>query len=182
MWFLRRPEKLVLPQGRITVINSASNYVTLDSAGEDLSTQSDNLQSYINFVDGQTGEIKGSAQIQILANNRVTIRTSPIRTSVLGRTISDGISDITGLELDDYVCLAEGTCVPYFGEQVSNFLIQFAVAEITRKLGGTADTEERVLEKFEQQVERTWVGREQQLRVKKRSHAWGRPIRRLYWE
>lgn len=179
MWYLRNPEKLVIPQGRITIVNTASNYVVLDSAGDSLTTEADQLGSYVNVIDGQTGEIKGSLQIQILAENRVTFRTVPTRSSVLNRTISGGLSDLE-IAQDDYLSPIDGTCVPYYGKPISNFLIQFAVAEISRKLGGQADQEEKVLEKFERQVERTWTGRETSLRVKKRSQNWGIPINR-WW-
>lgn len=181
LWYLRNPEKLVQPQGRITIINSGSNYVLLDGIGSALTTESDQLGSYVNFVDGQTGEIKGTAQIQNINNERVTFRSVPTRSSVLNRTIGGAISTMS-LSQDDYICAVDGTCVPYFGRPVSNFLIQFSVAELTRKLGGSADIEERVLDKFEKQVERTSVGRESQFRISKKSRIWGTPTRRLYWE
>lgn len=181
MWYLRNPEKLVLPQGRITVINTTSNYVVVDSAGSELTTEADQLGSYVNVIDGQTGEIKGTLQIQILSENKVTFRTVPTRSTVLNRTVSGSLSSLS-IGLDDYLSPVDGTCVPYYGRPVCNFLIQFAVAEITRKLGGSADMEEKVLEKFEKQVERTWVGRETQLRIKKKSPNWGVPINRWWFQ
>jgi len=63
---------------------------------------------------------------------------------------------------------------------MTNFLVQYGVAELTRKLGGSADMEERVLEKFEEQIKHQWVGREQQLRIKKRSKHWPSNFRRFY--
>lgn len=181
MWYLRNPEKLVQPQGRITIVNTSSNYVIVDSAGDSLTTQADQLGSYVNVIDGQTGEIKGTLQIQILTDNKVTFRTSPTRSSVLNRTVSGSLSSISVAQ-DDYLSPVDGTCVPYYGRPVSNFLIQYAVAEIVRKLGGDAQMEERVLEKFESQVEKTWAGRELSLRVKKKSQSWGIPVKRWYWE
>lgn len=180
LWYIEQPEKLVLPQGRITVINSANNYVIVDSAGSSLMTEADQLESYVNVIDGQTGQIKGSLQIQILDDNRIVFRSSPQRTTVLNRTISSAVSSLTTIAIDDYLAPIDGTCVPYYSRPTVNFLVQYAVAEITRKLGGEADIQERVLEKFEKQVERTWAGREQTLRVKKRSQAWGVPTRRGY--
>lgn len=181
MWYLRNPEKLVLPQGRITIVNSASNYVIVDSAGDALTTEADQLGSYVNIIDGQTGEVKGSLQIQSLASNRIQFRTSPTRPSVINRAITGSLSSIT-VNQDDYLSPVDGTCVPYFGKPITNFLIQFAVAEITRKLGGESDKEETVLDKFEKQVSRTWSGREQTLRIKKRSRIWRTPARRWLWE
>lgn len=180
MWFIRNPEKLVLPQGRVTLINSAQNYIIVDQADGDLTTQSDQLASYVNVVDGQTGEIKGSLQIQSIVDNKITFRTVPSRSSVFNREIDTSLQDIE-IQQDDYICAIDGICVPYFGRPTSNFLIQYAVAEITRKLGGAADTEENILKKFEQQVERTWAGRQQDLRVKKKSNVWGTNTRRYWW-
>lgn len=181
IWYLRDPEKLVLPQGRVTVANTASNYVIVDSAGSNLTTETDNFGSYVNIVNGATGEIRGSLQISSLANNKISFRSIPTRTNVLGRPISSSLTDV-GAQLDDYISPLDGTCVPYFPRPVSNFLIQFTVAEITRKLGGQAEEENAILDKFEQQVSRVWTGREQSLRVKKRSQNWGVPTRRWYFE
>jgi hypothetical protein len=182
MWYLRNPEKLTPPQGRITSISGTSNYVIVDSAGSSLTTEADQLGSYVNLVDGQTGEIKGSLQIQILSENKLTFRSTPLRSNVLGRTISSSVASLTGMGLDDYFAPIDGTCVPYYSKPVCNFLVQYTVAEITRKLGGAAELEEKILEKFEKQVERTWVGRETQLRVKKKSPNWGVPINRWWYQ
>lgn len=191
IWFLRLPEKPVLPQGRVTVVNTTSNYCIVDSLGDAVTTEADQLGSYVNWVDGRTGEIKATLQIQSLSDNKLTFRTTPTRDTVVGRPVSSLLSafpnpknDPTGPqpEIDDYISPVEGSCVPYFGNPTRNFLIQYAVAELMRKLGGPADAEAKVLEKFEQQVERTWVKRETTLRIKKRSQSWGSPLRRWYWE
>ena len=179
MWVIRNPEKLVMPQGRVTLINAIGNYMIVDQASGDLTTQSDQLASYVKVIDGQTGEIKGSLQIQSIVNNKITFRTVPARSSVFNRDIS--ILEDIQIQEDDYICAIDGICVPYFGRPTSNFLIQYAVAEITRKLGGAAETEENVLKKFEQQIERTWAGRQQDLRIKKKSNVWGTNTRRYWW-
>jgi hypothetical protein len=168
-----------MPQGRVTLINAIGNYMIVDQASGDLTTQSDQLASYVNVIDGQTGEIKGSLQIQSIVNNKITFRTVPARSSVFNRDIS--ILEDIQIQEDDYICAIDGICVPYFGRPTSNFLIQYAVAEITRKLGGAAETEENVLKKFEQQIERTWAGRQQDLRIKKKSNVWGTNTRRYWW-
>ena len=180
LWYLRNPEKLVLPQGRITIVNQANNYVIVDSIGSNLSTESDDLQSYINIVDGQTGVVKQTLQITSINGDRLVFRTVPSRTSVLNRAIDGAVS--SKVSADDYVCAVDGICVPYYGRPTSNFIIQYAMAEITTKLGGDRAVMEQVLSKFEQQVERDWVGRERQMRVQKRSRSWGVPTRRFHWE
>lgn len=173
IWYLRNPEKLVLPQGRVTITNVPSNYVIVDSIGEDLSTESDQLESYVNVVDGQTGEIKGSLQIQTLEDNRITFRTVPLRDTVLNREILT-LADIT-LSPDDYVCAITGTCVPYYGRPTSNFLIQYAVADVAVKLGGDAQLALGVLDKFERQLEKTYSGRQSTMRVQRKSRLWATP-------
>lgn len=180
MWMIRNPETLVQPEGRVSLLNSAQNYVVLDNASDSLTTESDQLSSYVNVIDGQSGEIKGTLQIQSIVDSKVTFRTVPTRTIVLNREVTGSLDSIQ-IQADDYICPITGTCVPYFGRPISNFLIQYAVAEITRKLGGAAETEENILKKFEQQIERTWAGRQQDLRVKKKSNIWGTNTRRYWW-
>lgn len=180
LWYLRNPEKLVIPQGRVTLLNTVGNYVILDAAGSDLTTESDQLGSYVNWVDGQTGEIRATLQIQSISENKVTFRTVPTRSTVVNRDIVGAIPSTANA--DDYLCAIDGICVPYYGRPTGNFLIQFSVSELTRKLGGAAQEQEQVLDKFEKQVERTWVGREHQMRIQKRSQNWGVPTRRWYYE
>jgi len=190
IWYIQAPEQLVLPQGRITTINTGSNYVVVDSVGDDLSTEVDALESYVNLVDGQTGRIKCSMQIRNIVGNRITFKSTPARTTVAGRTIETDLVDIpdiyltspeTGtvtIEEDDYICSISGSSIMYFRDPVSNFIIQFATSAMKRKVGDAAEMEESILAKFEKQVEHTWAGREQQLRIKKRSHIWNRSRRR----
>lgn len=177
IWYLRDPKPLVMPQGRITSFNTGSNYLIVDSVGEDVDTNIDSLASYLNIVDGETGDIKATLQVQSVNGRKVTFKTVPSRSEVLGLTVGTGLP--TDIAADDLICLAEGTCVPFLKKPMSNYVIQYAVAEITRKLGGTADMELRVTQDLEQVVERSWAGREQDIRVKKRSKQWGFISRRL---
>jgi hypothetical protein len=177
VWYLKDPLPLVLQQGRITRVNTTDNYILVDSIGEDLTTEADNLDSYVNLIDGSSGEVKCSMQIRSLSDNKITFKTSPTRTTVLGQTISTTLVDKDIAE-DDYICVIKGTCIPLLKKPNSNFIIQYAVAELTRKLGGAADMEERVKQQLEKQVERSWVGREQSIRVTKANRYWGFPLKR----
>lgn len=194
IWYLKDPLPLVKLQGRINIVNAASNYVIVDEVGSDLTTETDQLNSYVNIIDGRTGERKASFQLKTVNGNRLTFKTSPARTTVLGTGIDTDMADLlinqdaenrrdgadVVIEPDDYVCVVKGGCVPFFKKPYSNFLVQYAVAEIRRKLGGPAELEQRVLKDLEEQVERSWVGREQSLRVKKVNGAWDLPVRRYY--
>lgn len=177
VWYIRECEQLVLPQGRITSINTAGNYVIVDSTGTDLTTESDSLSSYINIVDSQTGLIKASLQLQTSVADKLVFRTTPTRATVLNRTIGDEIP--ATVQLDDQVCLVQGTCIPP-QSPLRNFLIEFTTAEIIRSLGGDAATEEQVLQKYEKQIENTGAGRESTRRVQRRSSAWGQTFRRFF--
>lgn len=187
IWYLQDPRPLVLQQGRITRVNTTDQYVLVDSTGSDLTTEQDQLNSYVNLVDGQSGFVKGTFQIKSISDNKITFKTSPTRSTVLNQTVDTDLSALTDssgntvvVEPDDYVCVAKGVCIPLLKKPFSNFLIQYAVAEIRRKLGGPANLEEQILQKFEEQVERQWVGREQSRRVKKRNNKWDTAVRR-YW-
>jgi hypothetical protein len=191
IWYLRDPAPLVISQGRINIVNSASNYVVVDSIGDDVTTETDNLNSYVNIIDAQTGLRKASFQAKTITGNRITFKTAPTRTTVLNTTIDTDMTNLTSndstnegptvtIEPDDFVCVLRGSCVPFFKKPFSNFLVQYAVAEIRRKLGGPAELELRVLKELEEQVERSWAGREQTLRVQKSSDNWTLPTRRYY--
>jgi len=192
IWYLKDPLRLVKSQGRINTVNTTSNYVTVDSAGSDLTTEADQLDSYVNIIDAQTGERKATYQVKNINGNRINFKTIPARSSVLNIPIDTSMETANlqanqtadtpdvSINPDDFVCLIHGTAVPFFKQPFSNFLIQYAIAEIRRKLGGPADLEQRVLEKLEEQVERSWVSREADLRVTKKNNNWSLPIRRYY--
>jgi hypothetical protein len=181
VWYVRQPDKAVMQQGRVVTINTGSNYIMVDEAGSDLDTVSTDLSSYVNIVDGQTGIIKKSLQIQAISGTRITFRSSPIRSSVLGRTISSSFS-ATDIQADDYICSIQGSCVIQpLGPTIVNFIIQYAVNEITRRLGGDAPTEREMLDVLEKQVQRTDNGRTNTLRVAKKSRIWGVVGNKWWW-
>lgn len=191
IWYLKDPMPLIKSQGRINIVNSANNYVILDSIGSDLTTEADQLASYVNIIDAQTGKRKATFQVKNISGNKLTFKSSPSRSTVLNTSIDTDMTSLlvntedeegpdVSIEPDDYVCLVQGSCVPFFKKPFSNFIIQYAVAELRRKLGGPADLEQRVLQGLEEQVERSWVGRENSLRVKRVSTNWNLPIRRYY--
>jgi hypothetical protein len=77
------------------------------------------------------------------------------------------------VELDDYLCPVDGTCIPPMRSPLSNFLITYASAEIKAlKLDGDPNVVLAQLKKFEERIDRTWVRREQSLRVGKSSRIW----------
>jgi hypothetical protein len=182
LWYPQDPNPLELSQGQVRSIVPASNYILVDAIGNGLTTNVDDLNSYVNFVDGNSGTIKKTMQIQSLGDQRITFKSVPTRTSVLGRTVS-GSFTADDLQPDDYICTVHGTCVPFLKKPLSNFLINFAVADIkVNKLGGDPSLIPAQQGAFEKQIEKLWVGQEQSLRVKRvNSHFGNRPRRRYVW-
>jgi hypothetical protein len=182
LWYPQDPSALELSQGQVRSLNVANNYIIVDAIGSGLTTNVDQLNSYVNFIDGSTGRVKKTMQIQSLSDQRITFKSTPTRTSVLGRTVS-GSFTADDLQPDDYICTVHGTCVPFLKKPLSNFLINFAVADIKiNKLGGEPGLLPQQMGAFEKQVERLWVGQEQTLRVKRvNSHFGTRRRRRFLW-
>lgn len=176
LWYIKYPEQLVLPQGRVTVVGGNNQYVIVDDIGPDLATETDNLNSFVNIINGATGEVRATLQVSSLDSGRITFRSSPTQPEVFNKIVGGSLLS-SGVKKGDYICVAAGTCVPYLAAPTSNFLIQFAVAELSRQLGVNSVEEEQVLDKFEKQVQRTWAGRETSIRVSKRSQAFGVPLR-----
>lgn len=178
IWYSKDPGLLVKEQARIVLAPTLNqDYLVCTNIGEELSEDMTDLSSYFNVVDGQTGEIKGTFQIAFIENNRIYIRTSGTSAKIDTRTVLASFNDLD-IEAGDFVCSYEGTCIPTMKKPLSNFLVQFAVAEITRKLGGDAPTEEAVLRKFEEQVRKTWSGRNRRTKVTRSNHLWATPARR----
>ncbi len=176
-WYLKDPEPLVLEQGTVTIVNQAGNYVVVDNIGSDLTVANDSTDSYVNFVDWETGRIKGTCQIQVLTDNKITFKTSPTRATVHGLTVSGSLP--SDLEPEDLICTAEGICISVLKKPFANYLIQMAVSELLNtKLGMTSEMGEKMRQEMQKIVERSWVGREAYLRVRSASPHWERIGRR----
>lgn len=174
IWYLQEPEDYVKSLGRITGVSLADQTLSLDSINSSLTTSTASLGAYINIIDGKTGIVKYSAQVKTIDNDnsQIITKSTPSRTTVLGRTIQSDLTDLDITE-DDHICAINGTCIPYFKKPVSNFVIEYATAEMKDKLQREGqDMAQRVLEKFEQQVERTWVRREVVRRIRRENKQW----------
>jgi len=175
VWYIKTPETLVKPQGRVVKVDTTKNYLIVDAPGADLTIESDQLNSYFNVINSLTGEIRGTFQIKSIEDGRITIRTAPLEGDIWGKPIQSSFTGV-GIKSNDYICLVDGTCVPYLPSPTVNFLIQYAVAELSRQLGLSHADEEQVLAKFEGQIKGAWSGRENTLRIQKKSGAFGKPI------
>ncbi len=174
MWYLKEIPPIVEQLGRITSFtaadadNSANATIVLDNASK-LSVSGD-FAKYINFINFETGEIRGSAQVQSIDGNEVTLKLIPTRNTVLGQPVGNDIP--LGLEIDDFVCNITGSCVMYFSKPLSNMVIQFAVSEIRRSLGYDVGVEERKLKELANQVNYTFSSRPNYKRVKRKNRVW----------
>lgn len=131
-----RAPKLVKCQGRITAFDSNNVTVTLDAVGSGLSTNVTDLTAFVNIIDHLTGEIKATMQVSGItaASKTLQLKTSALdRSEVFGYTTSTALPST--ISKDDYVCLADGTCVPYLSQDMSNFLVDIAGFYTKRKLG-----------------------------------------------
>lgn len=164
IWYVRDPDQLVIPIGR--VIGNGADFLLLDEIqDEEIGTDVPSLSAFVNVIEGRTGRIKGTLQVEDLdvESGRIDFRTSPTRPQVLGRPIS-ALDDVD-VELDDYLCNVAGSCIPILKKPLSNFIIHHAAIDSTLKLGGEHEVLVRLKSDFERQVERTQHAREQSLRV-----------------
>lgn len=163
-----RAPKLNKSQGRITAYSSANNTITLDALGSNLSTSVDDLSAFVNIIDSQTGVVKATLQVSgINTTTKVlTLKSSSLsRANVYGYTVGTALpSDIS---LDDYVCLASGTCVPYLSMDLSNYHVELAAFHVKRALGTVdgADYSER--DRIIDRIQKMWSGREYTMKIKR---------------
>lgn len=180
LFYVRRLEKLVVTQGRIIDIGATYVDIDPDTLGDGVTASANLVTSYVNLINWQTGEVRGTLQIaSISTDGRVTFRATPVRSTVLGKSVS-GSADLADLdaEVDDYICLVHGTCVPFFQDTLGEHLIQYGVDSATRALGGDARLEKAILDECTARVERARGARDTGLQVKNRSGVWPSTTRR----
>ncbi len=183
IWHLREIDPLVRVYGRITSFDGVNNELYLNEVSSDFdpASSTDPFDGYINVVDGQTGQVKISAQIRSWDGaDTLTLKSAPDRSLVLNRTISTGAIGST-VAVDDYVCHVRGTCVLYFFDTVHSFIVQYAASEMKRKLGYAYDVDQQLLKDFESDVKKTYMGREAKMRVCQNNPSWMKgAFRRFY--
>lgn len=171
-----RPPDLVKQQGRITNIDDiASGEFYVDDIGSDLTTSISDLKAFINIIDGTTGLVKTTLQVSALdtTNEKITVKTSGLNRSVVfGRTVDSAIPTTVGL--DDYVCLAYGTCIPTLARDWDDFLVAYATLEVRRSKGEDTNAEYAHMKELEADVQMMWAGRPAKQRVARRNRYWGR--------
>lgn len=156
-----RPPKLVESQGR--VIAFTENTIDLEDYAGDLTSVNTELKNYLNVIDQFTGVVKATLKVSGVTGNVVSISTTvptegQVRSSVFGNTISYEMP--ADIELDDYVTLASGTCVPYLSQDLTNYHVELAAFHTKRALGtvDVADFQER--DRIIERISKLWAGRE----------------------
>lgn len=170
-----RPPNLVISQGRITTIDDANTTIYVDSLGDDLTTSIANLKAFVNIVDSTTGLVKGTLQVSNIttAQNKIAFKTSSLdRTTVFGSTVDSALP--TDIALDDYICLAEGTCVPTLSIDFTDFLVQYSVVETLNRLGIPAQEAYARLKELQDDVDSMWTGRPKSKQIKQANRHWMR--------
>lgn len=177
VYYCRQTEKVVKPIGRITNISGDTlNYLSDYDNSADLNTTVGSNTNYFNVVDGRTGILKGTYQVNTYSTGVVEIDSTPTVTAVMNRTVSTSL-DAT-IEINDYICPVGGSCVLYYPKPTANLVMQYAVAEIRRALGQDVGSEENAMKRMEKQLKSSWTGRESTRRVKRENKIWHK--RRIY--
>lgn len=174
IWYVPEQGPLVQEYGRIAVFGADTSGVTSRSYvrltdvedADQVSQDETSLKSYVNLIDHRTGRIKATLQIASITNSKVIFKPVPARSVVQGRTVVGQLP--ASVEIDDYLCPVDGTCIPPMRSPLSNFLSTYASAELKAlKLDGDPAIVMSQLKKFEERIEKTWVRRESSTRVSK---------------
>lgn len=164
--FQLRPPKLVATQGRITEITDSS--ITLSDVPAGLSTTNTELLNYFNIIDRDTGAIKATLKVVGLSESTITYKTNAegeLRHEVFSNVVL--FQSPTDVTLDDYVCHAAGTCVPYLSVDLTNYHVELAAFHTKRALGtlDTADYQER--DRVIERLSKLWSGREYTTKIQR---------------
>lgn len=177
IWYMAAPETLVVNQGRITSIDDVNLSVTLDNVGDGLTTSTAELGAFVNIVDASTGAIKVTLQIASInkASRTVTFKTAGLTfDTVYNRIVSVEIPETAGVDRGDYLCAVAGTSVPDLPDACLDYLVQFAVVEVRRRMGEPTQDDMVALRDQEQDLTRQWAGRELVSRVSNKARSWVR--------
>lgn len=171
LWYVQTPEKLVKPQGRITRIGS--DYFVVDSYGEGLSTDADELNSYFNVIGFNKGDIKWTGQVKTITGDKIQHKSTASRTSVLNQTVSTDQSEASPtITQDDYICEVGGTCIPYMPTLLENLVMQSAVVDMLDRLGHDSTMARQTLSYYNKKLEKNWTGRPARTKVALTSNQW----------
>lgn len=158
-----RPPKLTSVIGRITDLVGPTSFKISNSAMlQDIGNE--DLSNFVNVIDPFTGNIKGTYQVTLSADNEtVVIATENLyREKVFGYTVSTSLVEISD---DDLVCSAKGTCVPYLVTDLTNYHVEIAAFHVKRALGTVDNPDYQERDRIIERVSKLWAGREHLLKI-----------------
>lgn len=170
IWFNKKLDKLVKTEGRVTNVNTSQNYIIVSDLGDDITTETTSLNSYINIIDGMTGAIRSTHQVSYIDSSigQVKFKTIGLTSStVLNRTISTTLPST--LELNDYISTVHGTCIGQIPEALYDYIIQHATMACKRKSGDVDQADFAEMNELKADLKTLASGRPINRRVSKRN-------------
>lgn len=182
VWYMKKPDKIVKPQGRITRVGA--DYVVVDSYGDGLSTDSDELNSFFSVIDFNTGRVKWTGQVKNIVGDKISHKSTATRSTVLNKTVQTSFpADSDAPAVDDFICEAAGTCIPYMPVILQNYVISYAIVEMYDRLGYDSTFVRGSMDRHMKILEKQWAGRPARTKIHltsgqwKKGRTWGRTRR-----
>ena len=179
IWHMRELDRLVEPIATIDEVPDAT-HLSIADLDPTYSLTAGRHSSYLNIVDGQTGLIKGTIQVKQITTDEIEIRSTPDRSAVLNRDISNDLATIVDdegavvtISADDYLCEIRGTCVLPYWDLVHDFIIQYGIAELKRELGYAYDVDQQLVSAFRSDMTKAAVAnRDAPMTIRRRNAIW----------
>ena len=167
IWYVRELPDLVVSQGKITVVNTGTETLTLDEVGDDITASLNEEGSHLSIIDGQTGARKGVIEVRSVDEDTgdVVIQTTPEVSAIDNVTVASTLVGM-GVNAGDYVCVGPSSCICQIKSPVTNYMIQYAFALIQQVNGADAQMAYAALSRLEKFVSGREKGKPNKLRVK----------------
>lgn len=152
-----------------------------------LSTDVDSLEGFINVVDPITGIVKGTFQLSGVdvdndetldsdnnyanpSTGSLTIKLTGLdRETVFGLTVAANLPDT--IALDDLVCVASGTCIPYMAVDLTNYLVEMTSFFVKRAVHQVEESDYQERDRIIDEISKMWSGRENSTQIRKHRSA-----------
>lgn len=175
MWYCKKPDDLVVSQGKIKSLPSGGVSIELDALGEDITSNQDEDGSHLSVIDGQTGTRKAILEVSSVSTTTrvVTFNLTPLTTVIEGEPVVAPDFTTQKIAVGDYVCLAPYTCLPSIRAPLIRYIVQYATAMVQTQLGADHAVQFQMLQKLQKFVESMDTGKQSHRRVKLNSEAFG---------
>jgi hypothetical protein len=180
MWYCRKPDDLVVSQGRIKSL--PTNYIAasgvpieLDVIGDAVTSNQNEDGSHLSIIDGQTGTRKAILEVISVdtTNSVIKFNLTPLTAVIEGEAVSAPSFTAQKIAVGDYVCLAPYTCLPSIRAPLIRYIVQYATAMVQTQLGADHAVQFQMLQKLQKFVESMDSGKQTHRRVKLKSDAFG---------